>query len=112
MTWARMPWRVAFREERCLPSGVRGPVDFLAFSRLARRRASETGRLGLSAGSCSVFPFALLASVAFAFSAVVFVGVFVCGFEQVFGVVVLGHRVLSFVCKLGRCTGISWASWF
>ena len=54
MTWARMPWRVAFNDERCLPSLVRGPVDFLALVRLAARRASEMGRLGLMAFRFSV----------------------------------------------------------
>src|SRR5580700_1914195 len=44
---ARRPWRRRLRLEAALPSGVRGPVDFLAFSRLARMRASERGR-GLS----------------------------------------------------------------
>ena len=41
-----MPWRTPFKDERCLPSGVRGPVDFFALARLAARRASEMGRLG------------------------------------------------------------------
>src|SRR4051812_20054119 len=57
MTWARMPWRVPFKDERCLPSGVRGPVDFCAFSRFARRHASETGRLDGSPFASSVVEF-------------------------------------------------------
>src|SRR5947209_3966775 len=28
------PWRVALKRERCLPAGVRGPVEWVAFSRL------------------------------------------------------------------------------
>ena len=35
------PCRVALSEARWFPSSVRGPVDFWAFRRLARRRASE-----------------------------------------------------------------------
>src|SRR5580693_4705525 len=41
---ARRPWRRRLRLEAALPSGVHGPVDFLAFSRLARMRASVRGR--------------------------------------------------------------------
>ena len=37
------PCLVAFWEERALPAGVRGPVDFLAFVMLAKRFASEMG---------------------------------------------------------------------
>jgi len=32
---ARRPWRRRLRLEVALPDGLRGPVDFLAFSRLA-----------------------------------------------------------------------------
>src|SRR3984885_14990112 len=32
--WAVRPWRSAFREERCLPSAVLGPVDSSALARL------------------------------------------------------------------------------
>src|ERR1700750_21295 len=60
MTWERMPWRVALSEERCLPSGVFGPHDFLAFSRLARRLASETRRLGLAGGGAAGVSVSLL----------------------------------------------------
>jgi hypothetical protein len=36
--WLVRPWRRAFREDFCLPSGVRGPVDFWAFKRLISSR--------------------------------------------------------------------------
>jgi len=36
-------WVVAFLETVCLPSWVRGPVDFWALARLAARRFSERG---------------------------------------------------------------------
>jgi hypothetical protein len=39
--WAVRPWERALREERDLPSGVRGPVDWVALARLALRRACE-----------------------------------------------------------------------
>src|SRR6185312_8871301 len=52
MVWERMPWRVAFKQERFLPSMLVGPLLFCAFKRLARRRASE--QAGLSgAGECT-----------------------------------------------------------
>ena len=43
-TWAVSPWRVALSDARCLPSSVRGPVDFCAFRRLARSCASDGAR--------------------------------------------------------------------
>ncbi len=50
-----MAWRVAFMQERCLPSGVRGPVDFCALARFAARRASEMGRFSVTPLGCSLF---------------------------------------------------------
>src|ERR1039457_1683152 len=41
---ARRPWRRRLRLEAALPSAVRGPVDFLAFSRLALICASVNVR--------------------------------------------------------------------
>src|SRR6185312_5428254 len=43
-TWPVSSWRVALSDARCLPSSVRGPVDFWAFRRLARSWASDGGR--------------------------------------------------------------------
>jgi hypothetical protein len=39
---AQQPWVMELRDERCLPAWVLGPVDFLAFLRLALRRTGET----------------------------------------------------------------------
>src|SRR5438105_15228289 len=39
MVWPVRPWRMPLREERRLPSSVRGPVDFWALSRLMVARA-------------------------------------------------------------------------
>src|SRR6185312_15229961 len=39
--WAVMAWRRAFWDERALPSGLLGPVDLVAFWRLAVRRWGE-----------------------------------------------------------------------
>src|SRR5215475_11397290 len=44
MEMAAKPCFTAFREERALPSGVRGPVLFAAFARLAASCFSEIGR--------------------------------------------------------------------
>src|SRR5258708_843209 len=44
--WPVRPWRRAFREERRLPSGVTGPVEWAAFSRLTVARAD--GFIGIS----------------------------------------------------------------
>jgi hypothetical protein len=41
--WAVRAWRRAFWEERALPSGDLGPVDLVAFARLAARRWWEMG---------------------------------------------------------------------
>ena len=43
MIWPVSPWRKALREERFLPSGVRGPVESCAFSRQAVSWASVVG---------------------------------------------------------------------
>jgi hypothetical protein len=43
MESARKPWRVAFWEERALPSGVTGPVDFAELAAEARLPSSVTG---------------------------------------------------------------------
>ena len=107
MTCARIPWRVPFSDERCLPSGVRGPVDFLAFSRLARRRASDGWRLPLGAGrvfgrSVCMIDVCGVCSVRRGCA-----GRFV-GLEQVFGVVVLGHFGSFLRVQIqARCTGVS-----
>src|SRR6185503_19703539 len=41
--WAVRAWRRAFWAERALPEAVRGPVDLVAFERLAARRWGEMG---------------------------------------------------------------------
>src|SRR5260370_17835059 len=46
--WPVSPWRRALREERCLPASVRGPVDFLAFSRLVSARLLEEAPFAIS----------------------------------------------------------------
>src|SRR5579872_6287447 len=43
---ARIPWRIALRLERALPSGLRGPVERRALARLAATLRSLVGRLG------------------------------------------------------------------
>jgi hypothetical protein len=43
MTWPVSPWRRAFREDRCLPAGVRGPVECWELARLVSARWSEVG---------------------------------------------------------------------
>src|ERR1700733_8156212 len=44
-TWERLvsPWVRAFREERCLPASVRGPVERSALARLAWARGVGIG---------------------------------------------------------------------
>jgi hypothetical protein len=43
MTWPVSPWRRALREERCLPAGVRGPVECCELARLISARESGVG---------------------------------------------------------------------
>src|SRR5580658_5952849 len=43
MDSARIPWRIAFWEERAWPSGVTGPVDFAELARDASRPATVIG---------------------------------------------------------------------
>src|ERR1035438_55396 len=43
MESARIPWRMAFWEERACPSGVAAPVDFAELARDASRPATVTG---------------------------------------------------------------------
>ena len=43
MTWPVSPWRRALREERCLPAGVRGPVECCELARLISARGSGVG---------------------------------------------------------------------
>src|ERR1035438_8625526 len=43
MESARIPWRIAFWEERAWPSGVTAPVDFAELARDASRPATVTG---------------------------------------------------------------------
>src|SRR5258708_18078678 len=56
--WPVSPWRRALREERCLPASVRGPVDFLAFSRLVSARSLEEAPFAVSVVkvSCIISP--------------------------------------------------------
>src|ERR1039457_7366970 len=63
---ARRPWRRRLRLEAALPSAVRGPVDFLAFSRLALICASVNVRgsfdffiLVVAGGVWPISPFCL-----------------------------------------------------
>jgi len=53
MDWDVSPWLRAFWEERCFPAGVRGPVEWWAFSRLivARRTAQARTLSPVLAGS-------------------------------------------------------------
>ena len=50
----RRPCLRALRRLQALPRAVFGPVDFLAFSRFARRRASESFGLGWLVGAASL----------------------------------------------------------
>jgi hypothetical protein len=58
--WLVRPWRRAFKEDFCLPSVVRGPVDFWAFKRLISARfmsvspMEDTGGRGKFEGGESV----------------------------------------------------------
>jgi hypothetical protein len=45
MTWPVSPWRRALSEERCLPAGVRGPVECWELARLISARWSGAGSL-------------------------------------------------------------------
>ena|SRR6185312_15919482 len=56
MVWERMPWRVALRQERFLPSTDFGPLLFFALRRLARRRASE--QVDCFSSDCDIRDFA------------------------------------------------------
>src|SRR5713101_7809372 len=48
LIYSQLPWRRAFREQRCLPASVRGPVECLAFSRLVSARLLEDAPFAIS----------------------------------------------------------------
>lgn len=46
------PWRSALREERCLPDGVRGPVEWRELARLVEARGEDgVGAWGFGRGA-------------------------------------------------------------
>src|SRR5580658_5981292 len=49
-TWLVSPWRRALRAERCLPSGVMGPVEYCELRRLISARSSCVVDIGIILG--------------------------------------------------------------
>src|ERR1022692_1183870 len=64
-----MPWRIALRLERALPSLLRGPVERRALARLAATLRSLVGRDGLDLDATAFFIALFFARVDFALDA-------------------------------------------
>ena len=63
-SWASRPCLRAFFETRALPSGVRGPVDFFAFSRFAWIWASVAMTITSFWAGCPVIEYGGVVKVA------------------------------------------------